>query len=190
MGFLSEGKKKENNFLEDYKMVHNNVTSKFSTEDEDINKHFDLIINDKKYDIKGVKKITRTDFMANENYHWVELKNVHGKLGWLYGEADYFAFELNEYWVIVDKTKLQKFIANKVNKNVIATEQDEALYCIYKRNDRKDFITLIKTIDLMFIANEIIPKSNSTSLIHQFGDSIHPEKCEKQRLAKLTLKKL
>ena len=118
MDFLAKGKEKENEFVKDYKLKHEGITSKTSTKSEDINKHFDLTIDSKKYDVKGLKKINRVDTTPNEQYHWIELKNVNGEYGWLYGEADYFAFELNEYWLIVDKLKLQQLIASKVNKKV------------------------------------------------------------------------
>jgi hypothetical protein len=190
MGFLAKGKEKENEFVKDYKLIHEGTTSKSSTKSEDINKHFDLTINCKKYDVKGLKKINRVDTMPNEQYHWIELKNVNGKLGWLYGEADYFAFELNEYWLIVDKLKLQELIASKVNKNIEVFEQDEALYCIYKRDNRKDCLTLVKSIDLMSITDEIIHKPADSAIKHDYGSSIYPEKSEKQRISNLLLKHL
>jgi hypothetical protein len=188
MGFLAKGKQKEKEFLKDYKNKYSNVESKESTKIQDIKEHFDLTINGKKFDVKGLKKINRDDSYFNENYHWVELKNVHGDLGWLYGNADFFAFELNECWLIVDKLKLQKLIASKVNKKVKVKNQDEALYCLYTRDNRLEKITLIKTIDLMIITDEIIHKPSDSAIKHEIGYSIYPEKVEKQRIANLLKK--
>jgi hypothetical protein len=67
-----------------------------------------------KYDVKGLKKIKRYDKTTNESIHWVEIMNVRGNLGWLYGKADRFAFELNDYYMIIDKEKLQELIKEKM----------------------------------------------------------------------------
>ena len=60
--------------------------SKESTLNEDRHGHFDLVISThSKVDIKSIK-------VNDENHHYVELKNVQGNLGSLYGDTDYFAF--------------------------------------------------------------------------------------------------
>lgn len=173
MGFLSRGKEKEKEFGNIFKDVI------LATEKEDINEHWDLKIpyngvEYKKFDVKGLKKINRVDPFTNENYHYIELKNVNGDSGWLYGEADYFTFEINEYWIIVDKAKLQELIKTKVTKKMVSTP-DEALYCLYRRSDRKDVITLVKTIDLILIMDSVISK-NSNVIEHKPGNSIIEDK--------------
>lgn len=148
MGFLSEGKKVEKRFAK----LFNNV--EFSSESDDINKHFDLTIK-YKVDVKSLKKVLRTDDGPNENVHWVELVNVNGDKGWLYGEADFFAFELEEYWVIVSREKLIKLIERKlVNKETIIPIK----YHLYSRKNRKDKLTLVKTLDLIYISECILRK--------------------------------
>jgi hypothetical protein len=126
-----------------------------STTEQDINEHWDVKL-DIKFDVKAVKKVNRSDGETDETIHWVELINVRGNKGWLYGEADYFAFELDDYWVIVNKQLLQTFIAKKCAKK--EKSDTPALYKIYNRRDRLDAITLVKTIDLMYLAEQIIEK--------------------------------
>ena len=126
-----------------------------STTEQDINEHWDVKL-DVKFDVKAVKKVNRIDDETDESIHWVELINVRGAKGWLYGDADYFAFELNDYWVIVAKKELQDFIADKC-KNKETSEKPE-LYKLYNRAGRSDMITLVKTIDLMYIAEQTIKK--------------------------------
>lgn len=130
---------------------------------QDVNEHWDLKLTSHedpevnvKFDVKAVKKVNRNDSQTNENIHWIELLNVEGKRGWLYGDADYFAFETDDYWIIVEKMRLQSFIADKCAEK-IKTERPE-LYKLYQRNGRRDTITLIKTIDLCFLANLILDK--------------------------------
>jgi len=180
MGFLTKGKEKEKLFGS----LFNKTT--FSDEKTDINEHWDLKI-EYKVDVKSLKKINRTDVYTNEFYHFIELKNVHGKLGWLYGEADFFSFETNQYWIIVSKESLQNLVKEKVTK-ILVNNTDEALYCLYSRDGRSDVITLVKTLDLMFIATEVIEKV-ADIIENMPGDSIIPEKNIQKKIKALLSKK-
>lgn len=126
------------------------------TEEEDMRDHWDIGFS-LKIDVKAMKKINRSDSKPNENIHWVELKNVHGKDGWLYGEANYFAFELEDYFLIVPKIDLQKMVAEKCKAKEYATKKPE-FYKFYTRNGRKDLIIMVKTIDLCSISMAMIEK--------------------------------
>lgn len=173
MSFLKEGKIKE---VEASSLFKNVI---FSNKETDINEHWDFKSEGIKYDVKGLKRINRDDTMTNEFYHFIEIKNVKGKLGWLYGEADYFIFETNRYWVIVSKLHLQEFIKDNVTKTYV-NSPDEALYCLYKRDKRQDVITLVTTIDLLFLATSIRPKREIIK--HNIGHSIYPDKALNQRI--------
>jgi len=152
MGYVKKFKAVEDKFAHVIKTM--GEVSPSSTE-QDINEHWDVKL-DVKFDVKAVKKINRSDNETDETIHWVELINVRGNKGWLYGEADYFAFELDDYWVIVNKQILQTFISKKCAKK--ETSEKPELYKIYNRNGRLDAITLVKTIDLMYLAEQIIEK--------------------------------
>jgi hypothetical protein len=148
MGFLKRGKEVELAFS---KILTN---TNFSSKDEDINEHWDLS-TEIKFDVKGLKKKQRFNSEPNESIHWVELKNVNGKLGWLYGDADYFVFELVNYWVIVDKLDLQEYIKTHTIKEFCDEPTKNKLY---SRKDRKDVLTLISTFDLIYISTSMIRK--------------------------------
>jgi hypothetical protein len=146
--FLKKGKEAEREFAANFKNAIE------ATPEEDMKNHVDLKVT-YRIDIKGLKKKNRSDNETNEMIHWVEFHNVQGKLGWLYGEADYFAFELKEYWLIVDKFKLQDFLHNKVIKEYMPKPE---LYRLYRREGRKDSITLVSSIDLCYICDKFIKK--------------------------------
>ena len=131
-------------------------TVEYATKEEDIYDHWDIKMSIK-VDVKAMKKVNRSDETPNENIHYVELKNVHGKKGWLYGDADYFAFETCDYFILVSKVKLQEFIANKCKTKELSSYPQ--LYKLYSRDKRQDVITLVKTIDLIFISDKIIEKN-------------------------------
>ena len=148
--FLKKGKIVEQQFASLFK------STEPSSVEEDINEHWDVMIQ-YKVDVKSLKKIRRSDADVNENIHYVELLNVNEKLGWLYSkETDYFAFELINYWIIVEKIALQEFIAKKVEK--VYTEFP-TLYKLYRRRGRLDSITLVHSFDLIYISECLIAKN-------------------------------
>jgi len=147
--FLSMGKEKEKEFCE---LFTNAIKS---TEEQDINEHWDVEIITK-IDVKGLKKINRSDLDANENIHWLEIKGITGHLGSVYSEhVEYFAFETKKYWIIVDKLELQKLISENVIKEF---KEVPTVYYLYQRKGRLDVLTLVPTLDLMFISEKIIKK--------------------------------
>lgn len=125
-----------------------------STKEQDIFEHFDLSI---KVDVKGLKKINRSDEKPNEQFHYIEIKNVNGKVGWMYGKADFFAFETNDYWILVGKKQLQELIAEKCAKK----EKGRGIYQLRQREGRQDLITIVPTLDLCYISTEIICKNKN-----------------------------
>lgn len=149
--FLTKGKSIEQEFSKLFKDTEN------ATKYQDINEHWDIKIN-YKIDVKGLKKINRNDSDVNENIHFLEILNVQGKLGWLYGsEVDYFAFELKKYWIVVEKMALQKFVTENVTKEYTDRPQ---LLKLYRRDGRKDCMTLVSSYDLIFIAECLLDKKD------------------------------
>ena len=126
-----------------------------SSQTEDMYEHWDLKIS-AKIDVKSLKKQARSDVTYNESFHWVELRNVNDDIGWLYGGADFFAFECVDYWCIVEKNSLQKFIEKKCSGKSVGNIKDP--YELYQRDKRKDVVVKVKTLDLFFIAVKIITK--------------------------------
>lgn len=128
---------------------------------QDINEHWDIeieyfLFGRKKVDVKGLKKQNRSDEECDETFHWVEVSSVKGgkRTGSLYGMADLFAFQTKDYWVMVDKFKLQEFIEDKCKGKKL--EKTKNPYTLYRRDGRKDIIIKVKTIDLFYIADRIL----------------------------------
>lgn len=148
--FLISGKKTEDLFSDLF------LHTEEATKEQNIKEHWDVLVS-AKIDVKGLKKSSRSG-EVNENIHWIEIKNVAGNHGWLYSdEVEYFAFETIDYFIIVKKEDLQDLIKEKVEKTFVKSSSD-ALYKLYRREGRKDVITLIKTIDLVYICLQIIKK--------------------------------
>jgi len=152
MSYLKQFKVIEDNFA---KVIKDLGEVSPSSKEQDINEHWDVKL-EVKFDVKAIKKTQRKDLGTNDNIHWVELINVRGDKGWLYGEAEYFSFEIDDYWVVVTKEQLQELISEKcASKETTDTPQ---LYKLYSREGRSDVITLVRTIDLMYIAEQVIKK--------------------------------
>ena len=141
--FLSKGKIVEKEFS---KLFND---PKFSTSTEDQLEHWDIKI-ETKIDVKGLKKINRSNDEVNEHIHWLEIKGIIGKNGWCYGDAEYFCFELKSYWVVVAKEDIQNFIKDNVIKEY--TEKP-TLYKLYQRQGRKDVLTMVTSYDLCYISS-------------------------------------
>lgn len=146
--FLIKGKEVEANFAK----LFDNIRK--PTNKEDMIEHWDINIG-VKVDVKGLKKILRTEEHPNEDYHWIEIKGITGKLGWLYGQADYIAFETYDYFIIVNRERLRQWVESKVVKEF--TEYPE-LYRLYRREGRNDVLTIIKTLDLCYLSSGIKAK--------------------------------
>jgi hypothetical protein len=153
MGFLSEGKIKENEFVELVKKPEHQIV--IPTTEQDINEHWDVSIDGVKFDIKALKKVSRSDDEVNPEIHWVEIENVHGKPGWLYGMADYIAFETDISWLIVKRGTLSQLIDDKLQ--IVVTNQPEP-YKMYRRWGRYDVLTIVPTEDLRNIKTKEILK--------------------------------
>lgn len=127
-----------------------------SNTEQDRHEHWDIKL-ETKFDVKAIKQIKRSDGRTDDNYHWVEFINVNGERGWLYGKADYIVFELADYWLIVDRLVLVLFIQSKCADKQVCDKPE--LYKIYSRG--KDKMTLVRTIDLIYIAEKQILKDKT-----------------------------
>lgn len=105
--------------------------------------HVDFLV---RYDVKRIRSV---DEFGESNYHWLELVNVNGNTGWLYGKSDYFAFETKRYWIVVAKIDLHEFINNMVTDTTVTYEKRP--YGVYRRKDRLDKVVMVPTVDLCAI---------------------------------------
>ena len=119
---------------------------------QNIKEHWDVegALNGKtlKFDIKGKKKVNRSDTNTQDECAWVEGTNVRGYPGWIKGKANYIVFEREDCWLAVNRQELLDFVTEKLSKNSYATGKKP--YHIYQRSDwgRKDKITLVPFKDI------------------------------------------
>jgi hypothetical protein len=131
--------------------------SRRATTQEDMHEHWDVMSETgMKFDVKAMKKWKRSDAEPTDRIHYVELRNVRGELGWIYGQADYIAFETRAHWIVVPRKKLVHFIEAATENNERSAKP--AVYKLYQREGRKDLMTVVPTMDLLAISEVIINK--------------------------------
>lgn len=151
---IKDGREAEDNFTKIYPLINR------ATRDEDIFDHWDVEVKIKddfvKVDVKALKNESRNEPFPNENFHWVEIQNVNGDTGWLYGKSDLIAFETSDYFILVGTLKLRRFLEKKLGfkketiKDII-TGNSKDPYLFYRRKERNDIVVKVKTMDLMHI---------------------------------------
>ena len=136
-----------------------------ATREENIKDHIDFYLKNNKLnksfsvDVKAQKKTNRSDSKVNDEWLWIEFKNVRGSLGWLQGKADKIAFERQIDFLMVDREKLKEFAFRKV-ENVDVDRASDAKYKFYSRKGRDDLLTQISVDDLMQeVEYELIDKA-------------------------------
>ena len=114
-----------------------------SDEGVDIYEHIDFwvdrIENKTSVDVKGGN---------HPKVIWVEFNNVNGENGWIYGSAEYIAFDMPELegFVMVTRTELLRHCDKVVEKVFVSKE--EATRKLYQRKGRKDVISRLELFDL------------------------------------------
>lgn len=153
--------------LEDEKLVMEVTKRKFggdvrkATRNEDVREHIDFWWiskdgNEYGFDVKGVRKNKRSDKVSDDKINWIELVNVQGKPGWVYGNAKYIAFLTNESVLYVPRKKLALYIEEKIKGKPLSTVNPSMCYIPYQRFGRQDMIVKVPTNDLREIAKHEI----------------------------------
>ena len=158
--FYQEGLAKEKEFG-DLLVEKNGGSYVHASRKDDMFNHIDLFYTKENetysFDVKSMKKSNRKDSKVDDQIHWIELQNVRGNPGWIYGKADFIAFELMNSWLIVNREKIIDWIDKKVTNKTISKSKD--FYTYYQRWGRQDIVVKVKTSDLREIANFILTKN-------------------------------
>lgn len=137
-----------------------------SNKKEDIFEHIDFFWKPNEdtteigFDVKGLRKHKRSDKDFTDSITWIELINVNGKKGSIYGKAKYIAFLTKTSIIYVLREKIVSFVEDKIKgKETVLTCPSEC-YIPYNRKDRKDLIVKVKIDDLKQFAKQILTFKN------------------------------
>lgn len=149
---LETGKKAEESFSKISKK-HGFICTAASRE-ENIHSHIDFFLEGKNktvsVDVKARKKTNRKDSKFNDEWVWIEIKNVRGSKGWLYGKADFICFENKAGFLLIPRKSLINIVNQHVRFDLSMVEKAyQAKYRIYQRFGRRDQITQIEMSHLI-----------------------------------------
>jgi len=122
--------------------------------------HIDYHTSFGSIDVKAKKRISRSDNSEQDEFIWLEFKNVQGKNGWLSGSADIIAFERAKDFVLVRRKELLLWSQGKCDLNSLVTSSRDALYKGYSRKGRKDLISIVKMLDILGLHHRIWEKTD------------------------------
>lgn len=109
-------------------------------------------------DVKGIKRNNRHDTNKDATIHWVELKNVRGEKGWVYGDAVYIAFMTSDSVLFVPRKTLAEFVEGMIQYKPIVNVNPKECYIPYQRAGRLDIIVKMPTSDLLKLARHILKR--------------------------------
>lgn len=159
--FFKEGLKDEEFVIELTEEKWGGKTRK-ATPKEDRNDHIDFFWKANEateeigFDVKGLRKNKRTDTEYDDSITWIELMNVQGNEGSVYGKAKYLAFVTNTSVVYVPRQKLVEFITDKIKGKNLVNSCPKDCYIPYNRKGRYDIIVKAKIDDLKEFAKQEI----------------------------------
>ncbi len=150
-----------NSFEELFKSmaIARGFTVRNASSNEDRFDHFDFqlsnfnvnpIIPHTRYECKAMKKLRRQDAKPQDEWIMIEFKGISGHKGWLYGLADYLAFEQSADVIIVPRLSLVKLAEKLISQNKWVNNSADAKYCCYARNDRpEEKVGMIMNADIL-----------------------------------------
>lgn len=137
-----EGTRSEDKFVA--ACIQRGYETKKSSKEQDIHLHIDYYVT------RGSRSTVSVDVKGGNHPKviWVEFKNVRGNDGWMYGKADWIAFELPEVcgFVMVLRKELAS-LAEEIVEPVFVDKKD-ADRKYYQRKGRLDIISRLWLDDL------------------------------------------
>lgn len=109
-------------------------------------------------DVKGLKRIN-SHSAVDDSLILVELKNVNGGRGWLIGEADYIAFEIEEGLLMVKRDKLYQLVRSLIDISImpVKSTKDKRKHIWYTRSQwgRYDKFVYLTKMEIVNIGQAI-----------------------------------
>lgn len=118
-----------------------------------------------KVDVKSRKRTSRKDTKFNDDWIWLEFRNVQGKNGWMKGESTHIAFEREKEFVLVPRLGLYKWAKQEIIKRYgsgekmsikcVAKNSADSRYKCYTRYGRQDLLTQVNYEEMLKGVNNI-----------------------------------
>lgn len=106
------------------------------------------------FDVKGLRKNKRDDSTFDDSITWIELVNVQGKEGSIYGKAKYMVFITEMSVIYVPRLDIIDMVTLKIKGKSLVNHCPNECYVPYNRKGRYDIIVKVKMDDLRKIAKQ------------------------------------
>lgn len=108
------------------------------------------------FDHKSMKKNNQADDIVSPELTWIETRGVKGEPGWLYGKADYIAFDHPDGTHIVRRTDLVARMETRVSGD-LTHDHPYQYWLPYQRRGRKDIVVKVPFTEIQTLTRKIIP---------------------------------
>ena len=117
-------------------------------------RQFDLILLDLMMpEISGLDVLKNLKSEKSTKWVWVEVKNMDGQPGWLYGDANFIVFELSDSFLFVERKSLINHIHSNIDFSLPLVQNTwEAKYKLYQRKGKLDQIAQVKVSSLLSLS--------------------------------------
>ena len=186
-----KGKESEMAFVEI--LQRNSIEFRPASKKEDCLNHFDFIVNlndilddieeiyhpktvyagefsFSKIEVKSIKSKRRKG-KPDPSIIYLEIKNINGGPGWIYGDSDYIAFEQPSHFIFVPTKELQLLVKDLLDSNTMTLAKKSGnINTLYSRRERDDLMMILGISSLDNIENKFcLPK---TELLNNNSDSM------------------
>jgi len=137
----------------------NNIRIRVATTTENRKRHYDFVVFEKsldrfiKVEVKAIKARKR-GLPPDPSIVYLEVNDIEGYPGWIYGEADYVAFQTPNGFVMVNRLGLVDKVKHFFDKLPYVT-QSGLDYTLYGRFNRMDLVMVLPFDEILSIQDKI-----------------------------------
>lgn len=111
--------------------------------------HFDYVVDEfygvknARVEVKATKAPSRGQ-QADSTILYIELRSVGGHPGWVFGQADFIAFQLNDGFVVFKRPELAAYTRQRTT-SFIRAKKSGIPNTLYGRPERNDLVAILNT---------------------------------------------
>jgi len=152
------GQTAEDIFFDHFRSNHKKIRT--ATTMENRKRHYDFVVFEEslgrhiRVEVKSMKARKRGQ-QPDPNIIYLEVHNIDGFPGWVYGEADYVAFQTPTGFMMVNRIRLVEKVNHYFTRLPYVTESGID-YTLYGRFNRKDLVMILPFSEISQIEDKII----------------------------------
>lgn len=144
---------------------------------EELKCHYDYVVTNFlnykscKIEVKATKSPKRGQ-KPDSSILYLEIKSVGGHPGWIYGKADYIAFQIDEKFILFSRYDLVEYLKNTQDKMPIV-KKSGIVGTKYGRKGRKDLVAIFNT---KIVMSELKYIEISTNILEYVDTTVNRKK--------------